>query len=134
MRFRITKNNDGSTYSIVVSGNMDEDAGWDILQIAQTMLNMPRCKELTIDVRSALIYEDLSVFNTDTLASVFEEGLLRKDCALVVLYRNNNEIRLCSDQLPLESPPGFANVSINEAKFFGRAMKWLELEARLLIN
>jgi hypothetical protein len=134
MRFRITKNNEGSVYSIVVSGELDDDGGWDILQIAQTMLNMPHCRELIIDVRSAMIDDELSVFNTDNLTSVFEENLLRKDSALVVRFRDESEICLCSDQLPLEEPPAFVNVSINEAKFFGRAMKWVEQEARFLVH
>ena len=134
MRFRITKNNEGSVYSIVVSGELDDDGGWDILQIAQAMLNMAHCRELIIDVRSAMIDDELSVFNTDTLTSVFEENLLRKDSALVVRFRDESEICLCSDQLPFEEPPAFVNVSINEAKFFGRAMKWVEQEARFLVH
>ena len=134
MRFRITKNNAGSIYSIVVSGEVDDDAGWDILQIAQTMLNMPHCRELIIDLRSTLIEDGLSVFNTDTLASVFEEGLLKKDSALVIRYLDDYEIRLCSDQLPLEPSSGYAYVNINEAKFYGQAMKWIEREARFLLN
>jgi hypothetical protein len=134
MRFRIKKNDDGTTYSIIVSGVMDDDAGWDILQIAQTMLNMPHCTELIIDLRSAVIDEDLSVLNTDTLASVFEEGLLKKDSTLLVRFLDDSEIRLCSDQLPLEPTVYYTNVTIDEAKFYGRAMKWLEQEARLLAN
>jgi hypothetical protein len=134
MRFRIKKNNDGKTYSILVSGEMDDNAGWDILQIAQTMLNMPHCKELIVDLRSAVIDEELSVLNTDTLVSVFEEGLLKKDSTLRVRFRDDSEIRLCSDQLPLEQTVSYTNVSIDEAKFYGRAMKWLEQEARFLAN
>ncbi len=134
MRFRITKNNEGSVYSMIVSGEMDDDAGWDVLQIAQTMLNMPHCTELIIDLRSAMMDGDFSLFNTDTLVSVFEEGLLRKDCALVIRCGDDHEIRLCSDQLLLEPPDQFTNVGINEAKFYGRVMKWLEQEARFMIN
>lgn len=134
MRFRIGKDNDRAAYSIIVSGEMDDDAGWDILQIAQTMLNMPHCRELLIDLRSAVIDEDLSVLNTDTLVSVFEEGLLKKDSTLLVRFHDESEIRLCSDQLPLEPTAFYANVSIDEAKFYGRAMKWLEQEARFLTN
>lgn len=134
MRFRIRKDNDKTTYSIIVSGEMDDDAGWDILQIAQTMLNMTHCRELVIDLRSAVIDEDLSVLNTDTLVSVFEEGLLKKDSTLLVRFNDESEIRLSSDQLPLEPMLCYANVSIDEAKFYGRAMKWLEQEARFLAN
>ncbi len=134
MRFKITKNNKGTIRSIVVSGEMDEEAGWDILQIAQTMLNQPSCRELVIDVRSALIPEDFAVFTTDTLLSVFEMTLLTKDSAVVIRYRYNNEIRLCSDQLPCEPPANFTGVSNSEAKFLGKAMKWLEFETRLVIN
>lgn len=134
MRFRIMKNSDGLVYSIVVSGEIDDDAGWDILQVAQAMLSMPRCRELIIDLRSAEIDEELSVLNTDTLVSVFEEGMLLKDSTLVVRFLDDSEIRLCSDQLPLEPITAYANVSIDEAKFYGKAMKWLEQEARLLTN
>lgn len=134
MRFKITKNNKGTTCSIVVCGEMDEEAGWDILQIAQTMLSLPHCSELIIDVRSALIPEDFAVFTTDTLLSVFEMTLLAKDSAVVIRYRHNNEIRLCSDQLPFEPPARFAGVSNNEAKILGRAIKWLQFETHLVIN
>ncbi len=134
MRFRIKKENDGTVYSIVVSGEVDDDAGWDILQIAQTMLNMPHCRELIIDLRSAVIDDELSVLNTDTLVSVFEEGLLKKDSTLLVRFLDDSEIRLCSDQLPLEPAICYTNVSIDEAKFYGRAMKWLEQEARFWAN
>ncbi len=40
MRFRIRKNEDGSVYTIVVSGEMDDESGWDLLQVAQVMLAM----------------------------------------------------------------------------------------------
>lgn len=134
MRFRITKNSDGSVYSIIVSGEIDDDAGWDVLQIAQVMLNMSTCRELIVDVRGAVIDDELSVFNTDTMVSVFEEGLLRKDSALTVRFRDESELRLCSDQLPLAVPQGYVDVSMNEAKFFGRAMKWVEQEARFMMH
>jgi hypothetical protein len=134
MRFRIRKDHDGTAYTIVVSGEMDDDAGWDILQIAQTMLNMPHCKELIIDLSSAVIDEDISVLNTDTLVSVFEEGLLKKDSTLLLRFHDESEIRLSSDQLPLEPTECYANVSMDEAKFYGRAMKWLEQEVRFLAN
>ena len=45
MRFRIRKNEHGSVYTIVVSGEMDDESGWDLLQVAQVMLAMPRCRE-----------------------------------------------------------------------------------------
>ncbi len=134
MRFRVAKNNDGSVYSIVVSGILDEDAGWDLLQISQVMLSMPHCSELVIDLRSALIYDDLSVFTTDILASALEESLMKKDSSIIVRYHDNHEIQLYSDQLPLKPSTDFTNVSLDQAKFFGKAMKWLEQEARLLAN
>ncbi|ADW17694.1 hypothetical protein Despr_1540 [Desulfobulbus propionicus DSM 2032] len=134
MRFRISKQNDGTAYSIVVTGELTDDTAWDILQIAQTMLGMAQCRELVIDLRSAVLDEELSVFNTDILVSVFEEGLLKKDSSLVLRFRDESEIRLCSDQLPLEARPLFANVPLDEAKFYGRALKWLEQEARFLVN
>jgi len=134
MRFRIMKTNAGTTCSIVVSGELDDDAGWDLLQISQTMLGMPHCRELIIDLRAAVIDVDLTVLNTDTLASVFEEGLLLKDSALIIRFRDDSEIRLCSDQLPLEPVASYANVCLDEAKLYGRAMQWLEQEARLLAN
>jgi hypothetical protein len=134
MRFRIRKSNDGLVYSIVISGEMDDEDGWDVLQIAQTMLSMPHCKELVIDLQAAVIDEEVSVFNSDTLVSVFEEGLCSKDSAVVVRYREDDEIRMCSDQLPLEASPVFVSVSINDAKLCGKAMKWLEQEARFLAN
>jgi len=134
MRFRIMKKNGGLGYTIVVSGEMDDDAGWDLLQIAQTMLLMPHCRELVVDLRAAVLDEELSVLNTDTLASVFEEGLLLKDSVLIVRFRDDSEIRLSSDQRPLEPVVPYAEVRIDEAKFYGRAMKWLMQEARLLAN
>ncbi|WP_028319459.1 hypothetical protein [Desulfobulbus elongatus] len=134
MRFRITKKHDGSVYSIVVSGEIDDDAGWDLLQIAQTMVRMPHCRELVLDLRGAMIDDDVSVFNTDTLVSVFEEGLLHKDSTLVVRFRDDSEIRLCSDQLPLEPAQPYANVRLDEAKLYGKAMKSLEQEAKLLTH
>ncbi|MBM9535833.1 hypothetical protein [Desulfobulbus alkaliphilus] len=134
MRFRIRKGKDCSVYTIIVSGLVDEDAGWDIMQIAQTMLSMTRCRKLIIDLRMALLDEGLSVFTSDTLLAVFEEGLLSKDAALIIRHRYDSEIRLCSDQLPLQPTGGFINVQINEAKFLARAMKWLEQEARMLAH
>ena len=134
MRFRIKKNNDGSAYAIVVSGVMDNEAGWDILQVAQTMLNRPLCTELLIDLRSVRVREDFSVFNTETLVSVFEGGLLQKDSALVIRYRDDNEIRFCSDQLPLDPSSALTKARFEESKFVGKVMRWLDQEARLLIN
>lgn len=134
MRFRIRKNNDGTVYIIVVTGGMDDDAGWDILQVAQTMLNMPHCRELIIDLRSVVIDEELSVLNTDTLASVFEEVLLKKDSTLFIRFRDDSEIRLCSDQLPLKPTVFYVDVRMDEAKFYGRAMKWIEQEARFFVH
>lgn len=134
MRFRITKNNDGSVYVIVVSGEVDDEAGWDILQIGQTMLSMPHCTELVIDLRSALIDEEFSVFTTDTLLAVFEGGLMQKDRTLVIQCSDDQEIRLCSDQQLLS--PAVATVSPGgtEARFYSRVMKWLERESRFMIN
>lgn len=134
MRFRINKNNEGSIYTIIVSGEMDDDGSWDVLQVAQTMLGMPRCRELIIDLQAAVHDEEYSIFNSDTLVSVFEEGLLNKDCSLVVRFSEKEEIRFSSDQLPFENLPVFTNVTIDEAKFFGKAMKWLGQEVRLLVN
>ncbi|WP_310601338.1 hypothetical protein [Desulfobulbus sp.] len=134
MRFRIVKESDGEVYLIVVSGEVDEDSGWDLLQVAQTMMLMPHCRELVIDLRGARIEDDLSTFSTDTLVSVFEENLLDKDSALVIRFGDNDEIRLCSDQLPLEPMQPYVNVRLDEAKMYGRAMQWLEQEARLLVN
>lgn len=132
MRFRIMKMNDGTAYAIVVSGELNDDAGWDLLQIAQTMLHMPHCTHLLIDLRAALIDEELTVFNSDTLVSVFQEGLLRKDSTLTIRLRDDSEISLCSDQLPLEANVSYASVRLDEAKMYGKAMRWLEQEARLL--
>lgn len=134
MRFRIRKEQDDSIYFIIVSGLVDDDGGWDIMQIAQTMLNMTKCSKLVIDLRAAQIDEGLSVFTTDTLLAVFEEGLLSKDASLIIRHRYDSEIRLYSDQLPVQPTGGFINVQIDEAKFFGRAMKWLEREARMLAH
>jgi hypothetical protein len=134
MRFRIKKNNDGSAYAIVVFGVMDDAAGCDILQVAQTMLNRPLCTELMIDLRSALLRENLSVFNTDTLTSVFEEALLRKDSVLIIRYQNDYEIRFSSDQLPLEPLSAVTRKRLDEAIFFGKVMRWLDQEARFMIN
>ena len=134
MRFRITKNQEGTTYSIVVSGEINDDSCWDLLQVAQTMLHMPHCRELIIDLRAADIDEDVSVLNTDTLVSVFEEGLLLKDSALTLRLGDDSEIRFCSDQLPLKPAHLYEDVRMDAAKVYIRAMKWLEQEARLLAN
>ena len=134
MRFRIKKNNDGSAYAIVVFGVMDDAAGCDILQVAQTMLNRPLCTELIIDFRSALLKEDFSVFNTDTLTSVFEEVLLKKDSVLIIRYHNDLEIRFSSDQLPLQPLSAMTRKRLDEAKFFSKVMRWLDQEARFMIN
>ena len=134
MRFRITKNQEGTTYSIVVSGEINDDSCWDLLQVAQTMLHMPRCRELIIDMRAADIDDEVSVFNTDTLVSVFEEGLLLKDSALTLRLRDGYEIRFSSDQLPLKPMHSYENVPMDAAKVYIRAMKWLAQEARLLAN
>lgn len=133
MRFRIRKNIKDAVYSIVVAGEMDDNDAWDILQIAQTMLSMPHCRELIIDLQETVLEEEFSIFNSDTLVSVFEEGLMNKDCALVVRFNEQEEIRFSSDQSPLERP-AYTSVSLDEAKFFSRAMQWLGKEARLLVN
>lgn len=134
MRFRITKNNDGSVYAIIVSGVVDDEAGWDILQIGQTMLSRPHCTELIIDLRLAMINEELSVFNTDTLLSIFEDGLMQKDRTLVIRCFDDQEIRLCSNQQLLKPAVAPGSMGISEAKFYGRVMKWLEREAGFMIN
>lgn len=134
MRFRIKKNNDGSAYAIIVFGLMDDAAGCDILQVAQTMLNRPHCTELTIDFRSAMLKDDLSVFNTDTLTSVFEEAMLKKDSVLIIRYHNDYEIRFSSDQLPLQPISSLARKNFEEAEFFNKVMRWLDQEARFMTN
>ena len=132
MRFRISKNQDGSVRTIIVSGAMDEESGWDLLQVAQIMLAMERCRELVVDLQAAVIDEEVTVFNSDTLVSVFEERLCAKDCAVVFRCADGNEIRMQSGLSPLPTPPAFTSVSLGEARFYGRAMRWLEQEARLL--
>lgn len=132
MRFRISKNQDGSVRTIIVSGGMDEESGWDLLQVAQIMLAMERCRELVVDLQAAVIDEEVTVFNSDTLVSVFEERLCAKDCAVVFRCADGNEIRMQSGLSPLPNPPAFTSVSLGEARFYGRALRWLEQEARLL--
>ena len=132
MRFRISKNQDGTVRTIIVSGAMDEESGWDLLQVAQIMLAMERCRELVVDLQAAVIDEEVTVFNSDTLVSVFEERLCAKDCAVVFRCAEGNEIRMQSGLSPLPTPPAFTSVSLGEARFYGRAMRWLEQEARLL--
>lgn len=134
MRFRIKKNNNGSAYGIIVFGLMDDAAGCDILQVAQTILNRPHCTELVIDFRSAMLKEDLSVFNTDTLTSVFEEVMLKKDSVLIIRYHNDYEIRFSSDQLPLQPISAMARKNLEEAEFFNKVMRLLDQEARFMIN
>ena len=134
MRFRIRKSKNGSDCTIVVTDEMDKDAGWDVLAVAQTMLNLPLCTELILDFRSVVIVEELSMFHLDTLAAVFEEGLLQKDSAVVIRYREDKEIRFCSDQRLLEPSAVFAPMSVNEARFFGRPMDWLAPDPRFLVN
>ncbi len=132
MRFRISKNQDGTVRTIIVSGAMDEESGWDLLQVAQIMLAMERCRELVVDLQAAVIDEEVTVFNSDTLVSVFEERLCAKDCAVVFRCADGNEIRMQSGLSPLPTMPAFTSVSLGEARFYGRAMRWLEQEARLL--
>lgn len=134
MRLRIKKNSDGSVFTVVVTGAMDDSQAWDMLLVAQTMLGMARCRELVLDLRDAFVDEEVTVFNTDTLMSVFEEALCLKDRTVVIYQPNEGEIRISSDQLPLAATPVYANVSVDEAKFFGRALKWIEQEARFLPN
>ena len=132
MRFRISKNQDGTVRTIIVSGAMDEESGWDLLQVAQIMLAMERCRELVVDLQAAVIDEEVTVFNSDTLVSGFEARLCAKDCAGVFRCADGNEIRMQSGLSPLPTPPAFTSVSLGEARFYGRAMRWLEQEARLL--
>ena len=132
MRFRISKNQDGTVRTIIVSGAMDEESGWDLLQVAQIMLAMERCRELVVDLQAAVIAEEVTGFNSDTLVSVFEERLCAKDCAVVFRCADGNEIRMQSGLSPLPTPHAFTSVSLGEARFYGRAMRWLEQEARLL--
>ncbi len=134
MRLRIKKNSDGSVFTVVVTGAMDDSQAWDMLLVAQTMLGMARCRELVLDLRDAFVDEEVTVFNTDTLMSVFEEALCLKDRTVVIYQPSEGEIRISSDQLPLAATPVYANVSVDEAKFFGRALKWIEQEARFLPN
>ena len=132
MRFRISKNQDGTVRTIIVSGAMDEESGWDLLQVAQIMLAMERCRELVVDLQAAVIDEEVTVFNSDTLVSVFEERLWAKDGAVVFRCADGNEIRMQSGLSPLPTPHAFTSVSLGEARFYGRAMRWPEQEARLL--
>lgn len=134
MRFRIRKNSDGAVFTVVVGGAMDEGDAWDVLLVAQTMLSMARCRELVLDLRDASIDDEVTVFNTDTLMSVFEEGLCQKDRTVVLRHPGDKEIRISSDQLPLAVNQEYAEVSVGEAKFFSRALQWLEQEARFLPN
>ncbi|MCL2340461.1 MAG: hypothetical protein FWC49_02025 [Proteobacteria bacterium] len=134
MRFRIMKGKEQGMFLLAASGRIDDDSSWDLLQVAQIMLSMPRCRELVIDLQGVEIDDDLSTLNTDILVSVFEESLLLKDCTLIVRFGNNDEIRLCADQLPLEPALPYVNVRLDEAKVYGRAMQWLEKEARLLAH
>ena len=132
MRFRISKNQDGTVRTIIVSGAMDEESGWDLLQVAQIMLAMERCRELVVDLQAAVIDEEVTVFNSDTLVSVFEERLCAKDCAVVFRCADGNEIRMQSGLSPLPTPHAFTSVSLGEALFYGRAMRLIEQYARLL--
>lgn len=132
MRFRISKNQEGTVRTIIVSGAMDEESGWDLLQVAQIMLAMERCRELVVDLQAAVIDEEVTVFNSDTLVSVFEERMFTKDCTVVFRCADGNEIRMQSGLSPLPTPHAFTSVSLGEARFYGRAMRWLEQEARLL--
>ena len=101
MRLRIKKNSDGSVFTVVVTGAMDDSQAWDMLLVAQTMLGMARCRELVLDLRDAFVDEEVTVFNTDTLMSVFEEALCLKDRTVVIYQPSEGEIRISSDQLPL---------------------------------
>jgi hypothetical protein len=134
MRLRLNKHDDSSIFTLVVSGAIDESQAWDVLMVAQTMLGMARCRELVLDMRDAAVDEEVTVFNTDTLMSVFEEALCLKDRTVVICQPEDREIRICSDQLPLAAAPAYTDVSVEEAKFFGRALKWIEQEARFLPN
>lgn len=134
MRFRIAKDHNGQTYAIIVSGTLDDGGAWDILQIAQTMLSRPNCKELIIDLRPAEIDDDLTALNTEALASLFEESLMRKDSSLVVRFRDDSEIRLCSDQLPLMRLQPHPAFQFTEARYFGGIMPWFKQESRQLVH
>lgn len=134
MRFRINKHRDKSAYSIVVSGEVNDDSSWDLLMIAQTMLSMPSCQELVIDLRDATIDDDVSGLNTDTLVSVFEEGLLFKNRVLTVRIHDDHEFSLYSDAKPMTQTCYYTDVRLDTAKMYCKAMKWLEQEARMLTH
>ena len=49
MRFRIRKNEHGSVYTIVVSGEMDDESGWDLLQVpAGTTVTVGLARGVTV--------------------------------------------------------------------------------------
>lgn len=134
MRFRISKNHEAQVYTIMVSGEMNDDGGWDILQIAQTMLHLPNCQTLVIDLCNTLIDEEVTVLNLDILVSVFEEAVSMQDNTLIVRYRHDREIRCTADELTLGPRIPYYNVPLDEAKLCSRAMQWLGQEACLLAH
>ncbi|MDY0390212.1 hypothetical protein [Desulfobulbus oligotrophicus] len=134
MRFRINKHQEERAYSIVVSGEVNDDSSWDLLMIAQAMLSMPSCQELIIDLRGATIDDDVSGLNTDTLVSVFEEGLLLKNRMLTVRIHDDHEFCFYSDEKPTAQTYHYADVRLDTAKMYCKAMRWLEQEARLLTH
>ena len=123
MRFRIRKNEDGSVYTIVVSGEMDDESGWDLLRVAQVMLAMPAagnwwwtCRRAIIDGdRVQLRHPGVGVRGAD----------VHQDCTVVFRCAEGNEICISSGREPLEMAPAFANVSLQEAGATARALRWL---------
>lgn len=134
MRFRISKHHETQVYTIMVRGEMNDDGGWDILQIAQTILHLPNCQTLVIDLCDTLIDEEVTVLNLDILVSVFEEAVSIQDTTLIVRYRHDREIRLTADALTLGPRMPYYNVPLGEAKLCSRAMQWLGQEASLLVH
>ena len=51
---------------------------------------------------------------------------------MVFRCADGNEICISSGREPLEMAPAFANVSLQEARRYGRALRWLAQEARML--
>ncbi len=57
--------------------------------------------------------------------------MFTKDCAVIFRLADGNEICISSGQEPLESRLP-ADVSLQEARRYGRALRWLAQEARML--
>ena len=92
-------------------------------------------RALVRDPEVLLLDEPTSNMDTDSELMLQKRLFsVMQDRTVVLRHPGDQEIRISSDQLPLTASQEYEAVSVSEAKFFGRALQWLEQEARFLPN